>query len=267
MTIDVDDMQGRIYSKFGMRIVYKEGYKNWNEPCIFTCSIHGNFEKIPKSLYLYGANCRGCSDKNLSLNSSFRKEDKTYGFGIFDLDFNLFDDPKRYKKIKNLWIDMLERCYSGREAFKAYGDCEVSENWFKASNFYNDLRSMDNYEKLHEGWHLDKDILFKGNRLYSAETCCIVPNEVNCIFNKAKGLRGKYPIGVCFDKEKDKFMASCHVDRKKRFLGYYDSEKLAFLAYKTYKEGVIKDKAVLHRKEVGDRVYFGMLNYKVDITD
>ena len=99
------------------------------------------------------------------------------------------------------------------------------------------------------------------------KTCCIVPNEVNCIFNKAKGLRGKYPIGVCFDKEKGKFMASCHVDRKKRFLGYYDSERLAFLAYKAHKEWVIKDKAVLHRKEVGDRVYFGMLGYKVDITD
>lgn len=267
MAINEDDMRGRIYSKFGMRIVYKVGYKTWHEPCTFTCSIHGDFEKIPKSLYLYGANCKGCSDKNLSLNSSFRKEGKTYGFGVFDLDFNLFDDPKRYKKIKNLWIDMLERCYSGREHFKAYRDCEVSERWFKASNFYNDLRSMDNYEKLHEGWHLDKDILLKGNRLYSAETCCIVPNEVNCIFNKAKGIRGKYAIGVCYDTRNNKFMTSCQVDGKSVHLGYFSTENEAFLAYKTFKEGVIKTKADLYREVIGDRVYFGMLNYRVDIAD
>ena len=46
------------------------------------------------------------------------------------------------------------------------------------------------------GWELDKDILVKGNKIYSPDTCCFVPKEVNTVFTKRQSKRGDYPIGV-----------------------------------------------------------------------
>lgn len=41
---------------------------------------------------------------------------------------------------------------------------------------------MDENWKPHmEGWHLDKDILLKGNKVYSPETCAFVPAKINSL--------------------------------------------------------------------------------------
>ena len=39
-----------------------------------------------------------------------------------------------------------------------------------------------------EGYSLDKDILVKGNKIYSPETCCFVPQDVNILFTKRTSL-------------------------------------------------------------------------------
>ena len=135
MTISVDEMCGRVYKKHGMTITYVDEYTSWVKSCKFNCSVHGEFSAVPKTLVEGKKNCPSCKNKLISTSSSFRGDKLIYGKGVMDLDMNLFDDFSRYKKIKNLWIDMLERCYSIRENFKAYKDCEVSESWHKCSNF------------------------------------------------------------------------------------------------------------------------------------
>ena len=43
---------------------------------------------------------------------------------------------------------------------------------------------------------LDKDILIKGNKIYSQDTCIFVPKAINSLFTNRKRFRGEYPIGV-----------------------------------------------------------------------
>lgn len=267
MVISVEELRGRIYNVHGMNVSYVSGYTSWVKPCKFSCSIHGEFTSIPKGVFEKRNSCKGCKLKKMSSKSSFKKGNLVWGVGVRDLDINLFSDINRYKKIYNSWSNMIERCYSNSGKFPAYEGCAVSENWLHCSKFFSDIVEMDNYEMLHKGWHLDKDVILKGNKVYSKDTCCIVPNEINSMFNRAAKHRGDLPIGVCFDRSKCKFLATMQVDGKSIFLGYFSNIEDAFIKYKVSKESVIRDKANKLRPLIGERVYNAMLQYKVEITD
>ena len=59
--------------------------------------------------------------------------------------------------------------------------CSTIDDWHNQSKF-------SEWYLLHEyrfdGWEIDKDILLKGNKIYSPENCCFVPAEINCMFVK-----------------------------------------------------------------------------------
>ena len=55
---------------------------------------------------------------------------------------------------------------------------------------------------------LDKDILFKGNKVYSPETVALVPHAINTLFINRKDGRGDFPIGVYCEKDKKRFRAT-----------------------------------------------------------
>lgn len=116
---------------------------------------------------------------------------------------------------------------------------------------------------------IDKDILIKGNKIYSPETCCLVPVNVNNLFVKHDSLRGDYPIGVFL--ENDKYVAKCtnSIVGKSIRIGLYDTVEEAFNAYKKYKENLIKEIADIEynngtiTKKCRDAMYL----YKVEIND
>jgi ATP-dependent exoDNAse (exonuclease V) beta subunit len=90
-----------------------------------------------------------------------------------------------------VWKSMLLRCYDKEVKIKqpTYTECETSEN-FKHLEFFNKwcntqvgFNSVDDHSK---PFVLDKDVLIKGNKLYSEDTCCFVPSEVNVALTRAK---------------------------------------------------------------------------------
>jgi hypothetical protein len=82
-------------------------------------------------------------------------------------------------KMYKVWSGMLERCYSEKYHIKkpTYKDCSVDERWHNFQVFAEWHKK--NYK---EGFELDKDILVKGNKIYSPETCCFVPQKINEVF-------------------------------------------------------------------------------------
>ena len=110
----------------------------------------------------------------------------------------------------------------------------------------------------------------KKNKVYSPETCCLVPQNVNCLFLKRESKRGQYPIGVRY-RDGYGFIASCHnpFTNRKEELGSYSTPEKAFYAYKSYKEDIIKQ-AAKNEYEAGNIIeecYKAMMNYKVEIDD
>lgn len=86
------------------------------------------------------------------------------------------------------WQSMLVRCY-GSEVKTPYIGVTVAEDWQCYQNFAKWWEVNDPGES---GWHLDKDILSIGNegKLYSAETCAIIPKELNSRLVKFDSLSG-----------------------------------------------------------------------------
>ena len=69
-------------------------------------------------------------------------------------------------------------------------------------------------------FNLDKDILVKGNKVYSPSTCIFVPFEINGQFTKANTRRGSCPIGVSYAAHTNKFLACIAENNKTKHLGY-----------------------------------------------
>ena len=110
------------------------------------------------------------------------------------------------------WKNMLRRCYDPYEINRepVYIDCYVCDEWLCFQNFA-EWYYKNYYECNNEEMHLDKDILIKGNKIYSPETCVFVPQRINSLFTKSDASRGKYPIGVSWHKASNKFMTQCSI--------------------------------------------------------
>lgn len=133
------------------------------------------------------------------------------------------------------------------------------------------MHNQENFEKWLNGkkWSLDKDILIKGNKVYSSDTCCLVPHNVNCLFLKSDATRGNLPIGVT--RKDDGFEARCENQLlgERESIGTYDTSEKAFAAYKFYKEELIKQVAEIeyHKGNITKQCYDAMMNYEVEIDD
>lgn len=172
-----------------------------------------------------------------------------------------------------IWQAILQRCYNAtyKENRPAYKQVTCCNEWLNFENFCDWLHSQPNFDKWHNGkrWAVDKDILNKGNKVYSPENCCLIPQNVNCLFLKRESERGKYPIGVRYTK--NGFLAKCRnpfLDKAVE-LGYYSTPEKAFEVYKTYKEDIIKQVAEIEYKDgnITKECYEAMMKYKVEITD
>lgn len=172
------------------------------------------------------------------------------------------------------WLQMLRRCYSEKYLKKrpTYEDKYVCDEWH---NFQNFAKWFDEnyYEVENQTMQLDKDILSKGNKIYSPDNCIFVPDRINSLFIKSNATRGKYPIGVSYYKKTNKFISTCSIyneDKMKRVpkhLGYFNTPEEAFYKYKEFKEGYIKEVAEEYKEAIPHKLYKAMCDYLVEIDD
>ena len=176
-------------------------------------------------------------------------------------------------RVYSTWHSMLERCYSEKlhEKESTYIECKASEEFLNFQNFGH--WDEENYYKIGEEiMCLDKDILIKGNKIYSSDTCIYVPQTINMLFTKSNKTRGNSVIGTHHDKN-GRYQANCHMvnpetgKSKNKYLGIYDTEVEAFKVYKYHKERNIKEVADYYLGEIPEILYDALYNYEVEITD
>ena len=190
-----------------------------------------------------------------------------HGVGILGTKYPSKVNGVRTKEYA-LWYDMLERCYSDfyKKKRPTYEGCEVSDNFKSFEYFYEWCHKQIGFGN--QNWHLDKDLLVKGNKVYSENTCVFVPAEINSLLVKSTASRGKHLIGVCWNKTNKAFKAQVSKNKGKReYLGLFNTELEAFKAYKTAKEAFVKEQANKWKDKIDTRAYNALMNYAVDIDD
>ena len=190
-----------------------------------------------------------------------------YGVGVLGNKHPITIDGVLTKEYE-LWQSMLQRCYSDtcKKKNPTYESCEVSDNFKSYGYFYEWCHKQIGFDN--EGWQLDKDLLVKGNKVYSENTCVFIPKEINLLLTKRTASRGEYLIGVSWSKTNKAFRARVNKSKGKReHLGYFKTEIEAFNAYKQAKESFVKEQAEKWKDEIDERAYKALMNYQVEITD
>lgn len=163
------------------------------------------------------------------------------------------------------WRNMLVRVTSKEYQDKnpTYKDCTVSEI-FRHFHLFFAWYTIQVGANL-EGYCLDKDLLIKDNKLYSENTCVLLPIAINQLLVKSNSIRGELPIGV--SKDRNVYRASCSINGKYVHVGSYNNPDEAFEGYKSYKEGYIKKMAEDYKSRIDKRAYEALLKYKVEKGD
>ena len=167
-----------------------------------------------------------------------------------------------------LWKSMLRRCYSDNSKKKrpTYEGCEVSENFKSYEYFYEWCNKQIGFSN--KGWQLDKDLLVKGNKIYSEGSCVFIPKEVNTLLTKRGVSRGEHLIGVYWHNTKKAFVAQVRKNKgKSEPLGLFNTELEAFKAYKQAKESFVKEQAEKWKDKIDERAYNALMNYEVSVDD
>ena len=181
--------------------------------------------------------------------------------------------PSCSKREYALWSTMLGRCYDEvkQKKFPTYKDVIVCEEWLDFQNFATWCNTQEYFNHKDESgrnYELDKDLMVKGNKIYSPDTCCFVPKRINSLMVSCNSRRGDYYIGVSYKSRDRKYASELNVGEGKRlYLGYYNTQQEAFSVYKEAKELLIKEVAVTWKGKIDDRVYNALINWKINIHD
>jgi hypothetical protein len=186
---------------------------------------------------------------------------KVYNVGINDADYAIdkretvgYINGKRKQKLVwscpyyQAWKNMLARCYSDllHQKCPTYNHVVCCEEWHLFSNFKRWMEQQD-----WKGKQLDKDLLVKGNNLYSPETCIFVSRVVNTFMTDSGTIRGEYLIGVNLHKRNGKFQSRCNnpFSGKKEHLGLFYTEEEAHDAWRRRKHELACQLAELQTDE------------------
>ncbi len=185
-----------------------------------------------------------------------------YGVGYFGV--GQYKSKKKGKPTMayTKWRDMLARCYCPKYQAKkpTYIGCTVDPVWHNYQVF---AEWFENNEFKDLGYHLDKDVLNQGNKVYSPSNCCLVPPQINGLIIDSAAARGEYPVGVKLDKRSGKFTSQVNENGRIKHLGTFDNSLDAYKAYTEAKERYVKSKAMEWQHRIDNRVFEALIKWSV----
>ena len=245
-------------NNFGSKMIIKE-YRKCNDIDVYFPEYNWTFKHAIYSNFKKG-------------NVKCPYEPRTYGVGYLgEGKYKPFLNGKTTDEY-DVWSSMIKRCYDPKyqKNKPTYKGCKVEDYLLNFQHMGKWIE--DNYYKVPgELMCLDKDILCKGNKIYSRDKCIFVPKRINNLFTKRDNDRGNSPIGVTPNSYGNYQVRCCDGYGKRISLGTYSTEEEAFRVYKNYKEKVIKEVIDSYEGIIPEPFYsrlkMAMYNYKVEIDD
>jgi hypothetical protein len=186
------------------------------------------------------------------------------GVGFNDVGFLTTIDRKHIWQYQ-LWQDMLKRCFD--EKYKqhrsTYEHVKCCDEWLSFAAFLEWCNKQVDYAGKPVGFALDKDIIVRGNQIYSTDACSFVPQAVNSLLTDSGAARGDLPVGVSLYKTSGKFKVKLSCFGKVKRLGLYTTIEDAAFAYKVAKEAHIKIVATQYKDVLLLVVYESLMNWEI----
>ena len=254
----IDRTGEEVRNKFGSKMVIKE-YRGCMDIDVYFPEYNWTFEHVDYSNFKRG-----------KIKCPY--EPRYYGKGYLGEGKYKMSIVGKITDEYNIWYRMIQRCYDPKfhERESTYKDCIV-EDYLLNFQHMGEWIEDNYYEVPGEVMCLDKDILYKGNKIYSRDTCIFVPERINLLFVKSNKARGKDPIGVD-QLPSGNYKAYCNDGYGKQiYLGTYPTKEEAFRVYKNYKENLIKRTIDSYEGKIPEphysRLKTAMYNYEVEMDD
>ena len=191
-----------------------------------------------------------------------------HGVGFIGVGRHIVSKNKVHSKSYRTWRRIYDKCYSEKyhKDHPTYKNCTIGTEWHNFQVFGDWFE--ENWKPwMDSSWHLDKDLLVKGNKMYSSETCCIVPQEINNIFVKHTVNCEGTPVNIRISKSRKKYEARIRKEGIATHLKTCETLEEAFKVHKVAKEIRIKEIADKWKGLIAEKAYNAMYNWEVEITD
>ena len=143
--------------------------------------------------------------------------------GINDVDYRVLGCPTY-----SAWHHMLRRCYCEKTRAKkqSFIGLTCDPVWQRFTAFMQWFEEHSQADR-----KPDKDLKFVGNKHYSPDTCLVIPNSINCLFNNQLSQRAALPVRVNFHSDIGRYQAQRRSDGVCQYIGLLNTPEEAHAAY------------------------------------
>lgn len=171
-----------------------------------------------------------------------------------------------HRREYEIWKQMIYRCYSPTCKYKrmTYKTTTVHQEWLEYQKFAEWCNSRKDFE--YNGYHLDKDLLCKGESVYSPDTCCFLPKEINGFLTIRQSDRGKLPAGVTtshYTPNKPFMVQVCNPETDKRECKLFANVDDASNWYTNRKEGFARYLANRYKDRISIEAFNALNNFNL----
>lgn len=197
--------------------------------------------------------------KRFKIKNPMRPRVKGVGFYGIGPHVASQSDGKKHKHYQ-AWVNMLARVYKPpvERIKREYENTSVCPEWHNYQNFAEwYCNTMNNLKPADFTWDLDKDLLVPGNRIYSPNTCCIIPRAINALFTDAAFMRGDLPLGVT--RHGKSYRPFLNKNGEQKGIGTYPTIADAQRAYWSEKFRVIQETAIRYWQYLPEPLAYRLL--------
>lgn len=165
---------------------------------------------------------------------------------------------------------IMRRCKNDENTPNCYKDAYMCDEWKDNPRSFVKWYLSNYYCVEDERMAVDKDLFSLGDKLYSPDTCCLLPQGVNtylsnCTKRYYGGEQDKLPLGVYFNKLTNTYYASIMLAGTDRAidLSEWSTAEEAFEEYKIVKKADLIRVACDYRDLIPDKVFKRLLEYEI----
>lgn len=161
-----------------------------------------------------------------------------------------------------IWCGIIDRCYNEtyRDKYSAYKGCLICDEW-QCYQTFREWYDSEFYTVGTERTHIDKDILYKNNKIYSPKTCLLVPQRINMLFSH-KPNKHNLPNGVRLSTSNQ--FEAFYAGKK---IGNFNSVEEAAVAHDKAKKQAINRVAIEYKDKIPQKVYEALVNWIPDYVE